>query len=106
MPDDYDCQRCGACCSFKWSWPVLRRDRSDAALIPREMVREDLPLLRTCGDRCVALRGIVGQEVACGIYEVRPAACRGFVPGSVLCREAREKFQIGKPDRQKLCITQ
>jgi Fe-S-cluster containining protein len=89
--EEFDCRVCGACCCHRWSWPVLRRDRSDAVGIPVEMVREDLPLMRTVGDRCVALEGVVGVRCGCAVYPVRPEACRGFVPGGVLCLEAREK---------------
>jgi hypothetical protein len=89
LPVIYDCQSCGACCAHKWSWPVLRRDRSDAAGIPPEMVREDYPLLRTVSNRCVALTGEVGVSTGCLIYGARPAACRAFMPGSKLCLEAR-----------------
>jgi uncharacterized protein len=90
----YDCQRCGACCSHKWSWPVLRRDRSDAVGIPQWMLRDDYPLMKTTNSRCVALTGKVGCEVGCSIYNNRPNACRAFVPGSQLCREAREAAGI------------
>jgi Fe-S-cluster containining protein len=90
----YDCQSCGACCSHKWSWPVLRRDRSDAVGIPPEMVRHDYPLLRTEGNRCVALTGDVGVSTGCSIYEARPDACRSFTPGSVLCLEARKAIGL------------
>ena len=69
---------------------MLRRDRSDAAGIPAEMVRPDLPLLRTIGSRCIALQGTVGACVSCKIYEARPQACRNFQPGSPLCLEARQ----------------
>jgi Fe-S-cluster containining protein len=93
--EEYDCTKCGACCSFKWSWPVLRKDRADAVKIPIEMQRQDYPLLKTSdAGRCVALRGEVGQCVSCSIYADRPDACRKFVPGSTLCKEARAKFGI------------
>lgn len=94
MQVEYDCQKCGACCAHKWSWPVLRRDRSDARQIPRHLVREDLPLLKTVGNRCIALTGSVGISTGCSIYEARPAACRAFQPGSALCLEAREACGI------------
>ncbi len=92
---EYDCQSCGACCSHKWSWPVLRRDRSDATGIPADYLRTDYPLLKTdpCG-RCIALRGEVGRGVACAIYEHRPNACRSFQPGSTLCLEARQSQNL------------
>ena len=91
MSDEFDCQKCGACCSHKWSWPVLRRDRADAAGIPAAMQRTDYPLLRTVGNRCVGLVGTVGADVGCSIYGERPQACRKFVAGSALCLEARER---------------
>ena len=87
-----DCQSCGACCAHKWSWPVLKKDRSDAVNIPLEFVRQDFPLLKTVNNRCVALQGEVGNCVSCAIYEARPAACRNFQKGSQLCLEARKAF--------------
>jgi Fe-S-cluster containining protein len=86
---NYDCQTCGACCCYKWSWPILRRDRSDAVGIPEDMVRKDYPLMKTINNRCVALGGCVGEQVTCSIYENRPLGCRKFQPGSELCKEAR-----------------
>ena len=47
--------------------------------------------------RCVALRGEIGNPVACLIYESRPAACREFAPlaavgrGDASCDEARQR---------------
>lgn len=78
---------------MRWSWPVLRRDRSDAVGIPRTMVREDLPLMRTVGDTCVGLAGVPGVGVGCLVYNVRPVACRKFVRGSPLCLEAIENLR-------------
>ena len=89
--DDFDCKSCGACCCFKWSWPVLRRDRSDAVNIPKEMVRTDYPLMKTIDNRCIALDGKVGESVCCKIYNDRPNSCRQFEQGSDLCKEARKK---------------
>jgi Fe-S-cluster containining protein len=91
----YDCQSCGACCSHRWSWPVLKRDRSDAVNIPKEMQRYDYPLMKTTEGRCVALSGTVGCNVSCNIYNNRPSACRSFIAGSELCKEARAS--IGLP---------
>ena len=91
---NYDCQKCGACCSFKWSWPIFKRDRSDATGIPAEMQRTDYPLMKTENNRCVALEGEVGTAVKCSVYNCRPTACRLFEPGSKLCLEARSKLGI------------
>ena len=90
----YDCEKCGACCSFKWSWPIFKRDRSDAIGIPIEMQRTDYPLMKTENNRCVALDGEVGSKVKCSVYNCRPQACRLFEPGSELCLEARTKLEI------------
>ena len=96
MDNEPDCRTCGACCSMRWSWPVLRRDRADAVGIPAWMQRRDYPLLCSNGDRCVALCGRVGALTWCGIYEVRPDACRRFSPGSALCLEARAKHGLSE----------
>jgi len=98
--DQFDCQACGACCSYKATWPILKRDRSDAVNIPPELVRDDLPLLRCTGARCNALSGTVGQNVGCTIYEARPAACRAFKAGSALCIEARAALGLYTPSHQ------
>ncbi|CAB4136122.1 Putative zinc- or iron-chelating domain containing protein [uncultured Caudovirales phage] len=71
---------------------MLKRDRSDAAGIPANLIRDDYPLLKTCNNRCAALSGVVGESVSCTIYENRPQACRQFKAGSLLCLEARQSF--------------
>jgi Fe-S-cluster containining protein len=91
-----DCVSCGACCSYKWSWPIFKRDRLDAEKIPKEMQRGDYPLMKTENNRCVALQGVVGNCVSCSIYLDRPDACRHFRPNSELCLEARKKLNIKK----------
>lgn len=70
----------------------MRRDKSDAINIPQEFVRDDYPLLKTIGNRCIALCGTVGKSVSCSIYEHRPQACARFEKGSPLCVEARKKL--------------
>ncbi len=87
----YDCQSCGACCSHRWSWPLLKKDRSDATNISKELLRNDYPLMKTIDNRCVALIGKIGCNVSCSIYNDRPSACRKFESGSELCKEARAK---------------
>jgi Fe-S-cluster containining protein len=48
-------------------------------------------------NRCIALEGEVGVEVACTIYDRRPEACREFAPlaalgrGDEACDEARRR---------------
>jgi Fe-S-cluster containining protein len=46
--------------------------------------------------RCIALRGVVGADVWCAIYERRPSVCRELMPSgrdgqpSFWCDHARE----------------
>jgi len=39
--------------------------------------------------RCIFLKGTVGECVSCLVYEHRPAVCREFDPGGEECLEAR-----------------
>src|SRR6185503_20325803 len=61
-PDAFDCQACGACCSYSAEWPRLSLE-SDAhiARIPRELIDDGERGMRCTGDRCAALVGVVGQ---------------------------------------------
>ena len=59
--------------------------------------------MKTCGDardncRCSALTGVVGESVACAIYDLRPTNCRRFEPGSDVCDYARRQI-LGVSDR-------
>lgn len=44
--------------------------------------------------RCAALTGQVGQQVACSIYELRPAPCREFSAGDYACHKARARHGL------------
>ncbi|TIX97527.1 MAG: YkgJ family cysteine cluster protein, partial [Mesorhizobium sp.] len=72
----FDCQSCGACCSYSSEWPRFSTE-DDAQLdrIPQDYVAADEAGMRCDGVRCSALAGEVGKSTACGIYEVRPDVC-------------------------------
>jgi uncharacterized protein len=102
---EYDCQSCGLCCSTIPGEPdyVLIHDYELVkilARVPEDYVRTDrdgISALRTCttkggGAACIALRGELGEEVECAIYEHRPEACRNFQAGSTACEMARSAF--------------
>jgi Fe-S-cluster containining protein len=92
------CQSCGACCarfrvSYHWNEKV-----------PAGYFEETTPMFRSLKSekdlagrpRCNALGGVIGVEVACGIYENRPTPCRDFKysyedggPKDLRCDEAR-----------------
>jgi len=88
---DFDCQACGACCSYSADWPRFSiEDDADLAKIPEKFVAADLSGMRCDGARCSALAGEVGKFTACGIYAVRPEVCRACLPGDPECLIARQ----------------
>lgn len=98
-----DCVSCGACCGpplYNETWPVL--GWKDVLRLHAMDNKYHLKVLKTemgsiaiktktdkQGTRCTELKGTVGQNVACGIYEHRPEVCRQFQPDSDMCRDAR-----------------
>lgn len=96
---ELDCRTCGACCS---------PERSDALYVG--LTKLDLARLthrwrsrNTAQDAiltkldpvghcvCVALRGTIGHQVSCAIYERRPDECRRLTAGSRDCLSARRQ---------------
>ncbi|TPK87409.1 YkgJ family cysteine cluster protein [Mesorhizobium sp. B2-4-17] len=87
----FDCQSCGACCSYSAEWPRFSTE-DDAQLdrIPAKYVATNESGMRCEGVRCSALTGEVGKATtACGIYDVRPDVCRACMPGDDDCLMAR-----------------
>lgn len=98
-----DCRACGACCVEAGAVPVQPDERT----VPRYLTQsvrgrmgfasfeaEDgiRQMDKHVGGRCKALRGVVGAECRCAIYDRRPAVCRQFEPGSEGCLAARERM--------------
>jgi Fe-S-cluster containining protein len=80
------CLSCGACCAhFRVSFYCGEVAGDSGGTVPPELVTQVAPL-RACmkgteygGQRCIALRGELGQEgISCAIYEQRPSPCREF----------------------------
>ena len=80
------CLSCGACCAhFRVSFYCGEIAGESGGTVPAELVTQVSPL-RGCmkgteygGQRCVALRGELGQDgIHCSIYEQRPSPCREF----------------------------
>jgi Fe-S-cluster containining protein len=86
----FDCQSCGACCSYSAEWPRFSTE-DDAQLdrIPEEYIAANLSGMRCEGVRCSALCGEIGKSTGCGIYELRPDVCRACMPGDDDCLMAR-----------------
>jgi uncharacterized protein len=96
-----DCQTCGACCCF---------DKEDETFIPisadeqkklprrfqfRIIGRELQTMKKRSGHvACVALKGTVGEDVRCEMYNVRPSICEEFKVGSKACLKARQEAWV------------
>lgn len=98
-----DCQACGACCaSFRVDFAV-HETLSRGGHVPdglAEPVGDHTCRMRGTDHappRCAALTGRVGERVACGIYEWRPAPCREFEAGSNACAQARRRHGLPAP---------
>ena len=83
---DSPCLSCGACCAhFRVSFYCGEVADAAGGTVPPELVTQVGPL-RACmkgtehgGQRCIALRGELGQPgIHCAIYELRPSPCRDF----------------------------
>jgi Fe-S-cluster containining protein len=86
----FDCQSCGACCSYAADWPRFSTEEDEQLdRIPAELVAADQSGMRCEGARCSALTGEVGKHTACGIYDLRPDVCRACMPGGDDCLMAR-----------------
>lgn len=95
MPDAVSspCQSCGACCAYDRNWPRFSLEsEADLALIPEALVALDKSGMRCQGDRCLALAGEIGKQVACTIYGLRPDVCRACQPGDPECNIARAHY--------------
>lgn len=112
--DEYEqkCTSCGACCCFyaatpgkiaadgpasenpKLSYPITISRTVRWQNSENEVLTETEFVMHTkkLGDfpACIALEGQPGAKVECGIYSVRPAQCRLFMPGSNMCLTARQ----------------
>ena len=89
----FSCQDCGACCAFSAEWPrFTMEEEAEIGLIPVELLSASGAGMRCEGDRCAALKGTVGESVACGIYAVRPLVCRDCEAGDEACLMARAHY--------------
>ena len=91
IPTQDACLSCGACCayfrvSFYWA---------EGESMPQEML-EPLTAVYSCMQgtnqkqpRCVALDGVVGEQVSCGIYAQRSSSCKEVQAGDAQCNKAR-----------------
>lgn len=81
----HPCQRCGACCAaFRVSFWRSELNSGGPWRVPIESIEDtggSLVSLKGTTQHnpgCVNLKGRVGDQVSCQIYENRPSPCRNF----------------------------
>ncbi|RLJ65072.1 YkgJ family cysteine cluster protein [Sulfurisoma sediminicola] len=100
------CQSCGACCAT-YRVTFHRGELDDlGGCVPAaltEQVTAVMACMRGTGAapvRCAALRGEIGRDVSCAIYEFRPSPCREFGAlaavgqGDEACNDARRRHGL------------
>lgn len=87
MSPIHPCLQCGACCAtFRVAFYWTEAEPHLGGRVPQHLsAKLDAHRLvmrgtETGQSRCVALRGEIGADTACGIYEQRPSPCRALVP--------------------------
>ncbi|MBJ9372377.1 MULTISPECIES: YkgJ family cysteine cluster protein [Acinetobacter] len=90
------CLNCGACCAFfrvSFYW-------AEGEAMPSDYV-EPLTAVYSCMQgtnqkqpRCIALDGVVGQQVSCTIYEQRSSSCKEVQAGDAQCAKARQAHNL------------
>lgn len=106
-PDStHPCISCGACCAFfrvSFYWREANADEHKNA-VPIELT-EDVSSTDRCmkgtnvhhNNKCIALKGKIGEKAWCSIYEKRSSTCRNFEASyergikNPRCDEARAK---------------
>jgi Fe-S-cluster containining protein len=103
------CVSCGACCAYfrvQFYWREANREDSDRPLTPD--LFEELTSLHRCmrgtndkhHPKCIGLKGRIGKDASCSIYEARPTPCRDFQASYVdgvkrpRCDEARARHGL------------
>jgi hypothetical protein len=79
------CLTCGACCAnFRVSFYWAEGNDATAGGVPVHLTEKLNEFRRVMlgtnrpEPRCIALKGVIGDEVSCAIYPQRSSACRGF----------------------------
>ena len=96
------CTSCGACCAtYCVLFPRNELDSEPGGWVPTAFTEASSDRgvrMRGTKDRprrCLALRGTIGVDVSCTIYQHRPSPCRAFAPeaaaghGTAACGDAR-----------------
>ena len=106
------CLTCGACCAyFRASFYWAESDLATPGGVPHELtdhLQTHFLAMKGTDNRnpwCIALKGIIGAQVHCDIYEQRSTVCRNFPPSwengeqNERCDKARARW--GLPPLEK-----
>lgn len=80
----HPCQKCGACCAqFQVTFDSQETDLEQfnvpkTMVVPLSPEKMALKFQNQNCRRCLALKGTIGHNVGCAIYENRPSPCRNF----------------------------
>jgi Fe-S-cluster containining protein len=95
------CLSCGACCaSFRVSFYWAETSAHPLGAVPESLTQAVSPHYvcmkgtERSPVRCIALDGVVGEQVSCRIYASRSSTCRDFTAGSDACNRARALHKL------------
>src|SRR5690606_1933817 len=91
VPNRDACLSCRPCCayfwlSFCWAEGLLIPERYPA---PVTAVYSCMAGTNQKNPRCIALDGTIGQQVSCGMYELRSSSCKEVQIADDQCNKAR-----------------
>ena len=91
VPTQDACLSCGACCayfrvSFYWAEGINMPEHYTE---PVTAVYSCMCGTNQSQPRCIALLGEVGQQVSCGIYDLRSSSCKEVQIADDQCNKAR-----------------
>ena len=96
-----ECITCGACCDIFAVVPMAVAESErlgdfievtadpELDVVVDRLVKRDFVT-----GRCANLRGEIGREIGCSVYELRPSVCRAFEAGSDKCHELRRMYGL------------
>ena len=90
------CLSCGACCaffrvSFYWAEALQMPENLTEAVTPVYACMKGTNQENPC---CIALKGTIGEQVACDIYEMRSSSCKEVQIADAKCNKARLAHQM------------
>jgi len=101
------CLSCGACCAFyRVSFYWTETDPLHGGTVPANLTNQvsahfvAMKGSDTSKPRCTCLEGVVGEQVKCNIYSIRPSICREvpyswqFGESSEKCDKARRAWNL------------